>query len=200
MGARTSGRLDSKQVNSRSSLSERDSRSRARSKGELIEVQQTRASSRSSASDAKTSSRARRYITVATNITIILAALALLAVAIYPGLQNWWQVRRDMQLLQSESDALAHRNDQIQALIDALGTAEGIESRAREEFGWVLPGEDAVNVSGLDSHNSSTSLPESIAPGSLRPDIDWITDTLDFIFNYEYPTPPPADDDVVIGL
>ncbi|MCL2137019.1 MAG: septum formation initiator family protein [Coriobacteriia bacterium] len=123
-----------------------------------------------------------------------------MAVLVYPAMQNWWKVRRDIQLLQTESDAVIQRNNEIQSKIDDLETPEGIESRAREEFGWVYPGEDAVNINGLGSHNSSTALPDSIPPGSLRPDIDWVTETLDFIFGYEYPSTPPASDDVIIGL
>jgi len=160
----------------------------------------TASNTTTSSAQRATRSKARRLITLATNITIILATLSLACVMVYPALQNWWKVRRDLQLLQVESQALIQRNDQIQMQIDALGTPEGIESRAREEFGWVLPGERAVNISGLPSHSSSTALPDGIVTGSVRPQIDWVTDTLDFIFGYEYPTPPPAPDDVIIGL
>ena len=141
-----------------------------------------------------------RYVVLAINIAIILLAVSVIGVFVYPNVQNWWKVRRDIQLLQTERDAVNARNEQIQSQIDALGTAEGIASRAREEFNWVFPGENAINISGLDFHDSSTALPENIAPGSLRPQIDWVTETLDFIFGYEYPQPPPAPDDIIIGL
>jgi len=135
------------------------------------------------------------------NLSIVIAALTIALVLIYPALQNWWQVRRDIQLLEAESTALEARNSQIQGQIDVLGTPEGIESRAREQFGWVMPDEQAVNIIGLSSQDSTTALPENVEPGSIKPELDWLTETIDLLLGYEYPSPPPAaPDDVIIGL
>ncbi|MDR2956625.1 MAG: septum formation initiator family protein [Coriobacteriales bacterium] len=141
-----------------------------------------------------------RYL-LPVNLSIVLVACILAGFLIYPALTDWWHVRRNIDLLEAESTALAVRNGQIQQQIDALATPEGIASRAREQYGWVMPGERAVNVTGLTSNDSSTALPENIASGTVHPEIDWITETLDFVLGYQYPSPPPAAaDDVIIGL
>jgi cell division protein FtsB len=137
---------------------------------------------------------------MAVNTAVILGALTLAGVLVYPSLKECWTIHRDNQVLAVERDALAARNDQINRQIEILNTPEGIESRAREEFNWVMPGEQAVNISGLTSQDSTTALPGSIQQGSVYPQIDWLTETLDFLFGYDYKPQPPQPDDVIIGL
>jgi cell division protein FtsB len=134
------------------------------------------------------------------NVAIILGTVIAISMMLRPVLSDWWQVRRDNQLLEAESTAIHGRNGQIMRQIEALASPEGIESRAREQFGWVMPGDHAVNVVGVTSRDSSTALPDSITPEQYRPEIDWLTEAIDFLLGYEYPTKPSAPDDVVIGL
>jgi len=143
-------------------------------------------------SRASSQPRRRSPIVAFINTLIITAAFVAACYLVYPVLQDWWKVHRDNQLMAAESQAIFTRNDQIQQLIDNLNTPEGIESRAREQFGWVYPDEKAVNITGLSAEDSSTAMPESIIAGTVRPDVDWLTATLDFLLGYEYPNAEPS--------
>ena len=153
-----------------------------------------------SKTSAKTamSTSARHLILASINIPILIAALIVAGMLVYPALSNWWQVRRDNQILAAENTALGERNQQIESLIAALGTPQGIENRAREQFGWVLAGEHAVNIIGLEGLSSSTTIPPSIAPGSVQPGIDWLTDTIDFLLDYQPPAPSQSAEDTLL--
>ena len=126
------------------------------------------------------------------NVGIILVVLLVVGLVIYPVLQDWWKVRRDNQVLVAENQAVLDRNAQIAQMIATLNTPEGIESRAREQFGWIMPGEQGVNVLGLGPLDRSSAVPPSIAPDSIHPEVDWWTATVDFLLGYEYPTAPDA--------
>jgi cell division protein FtsB len=62
------------------------------------------------------------------------------------GMQIWQQKRAEYQKLEQQIDAEKKTNEQLQRQVDALqrGDASAIEKEAREQFGWVRPGEHVL--------------------------------------------------------
>ncbi|MDR2672818.1 MAG: septum formation initiator family protein [Coriobacteriales bacterium] len=112
----------------------------------------------------------------------VCACLVITVLALYPVLREYYIVSRANEQLNAELSAVLDRNDKIAAQIKALNTVEGIENRAREQFGWVKAGEEAVNITGLNITDSTTLLPQSITPGEIKAQTSWWTDFLDTLF------------------
>ena len=111
----------------------------------------------------------------------VLAAFAML----YPVLREYYVANREYEHLMIEYAAVLERNVKMQEQVEYLKTPEGVEDRARGQFGWVKEGERAVNITGLNLPDSSMALPPAILSGSLMAESSWWTDFLDFIFNVD---------------
>jgi hypothetical protein len=123
---------------------------------------------------------------VAVGLVLVFVAAGFI---LYPVTRDAYVSYREKSRIEAEYQAILDRNAAIQARIDHLETLEGIEDRAREQFGWVREGEEAVNITGLQTAESSTVLPESVAAGSIAPTSDWLSQILDALFGYEYRPP-----------
>jgi cell division protein FtsL len=123
----------------------------------------------------------------------VVACLVVAAVMLVPVARDYYIAMRDNDRLQAELQAVTDRNDQIQQQINNLNTPEGIEDRAREEFGWVRAGEHAVNITGLETLDSSTALPAAVDADSVTLASTWWNDLLDAAFGLQVSTQePPA--------
>jgi cell division protein FtsB len=129
---------------------------------------------------------------------VIILSLVLAVIMLYPVAREFYLAQRENDRVNAEHQAVINRNEAIQQQIDELQTPEGIEDRAREEFGWVREGEEAVNITGLVVSESSTGLPTAIEPGSVEVPETWWTQMLDEFFGVskQPPAPPPVDDTV----
>lgn len=96
----------------------------------------------------------------------ILLCLLISIVLLYPALRSYYIACRVNEQLLQEFAAVEERNQQIRDQIAYLNTPEGIADRARERFGWVPEGEQAVNITGLDVSDSTTVLPAAVASSS----------------------------------
>jgi cell division protein FtsB len=99
--------------------------------------------------------RARRRAVAGLVVTVMLVAVLLFAV--FPT-RTWLQQRRDTAAVQEQLDrtnAALAENKREQA---ALKTDREIEQRAKEDLGWVYPGEEAFNV--LPAPTDPIGLPE----------------------------------------
>jgi hypothetical protein len=136
---------------------------------------------------------------VATGLILVLVIGGLI---LYPVARDLYCSERAKARVDTEREAIVDRNEAVQDQIDSIQTPEGIEDRAREQFGWVRDGEEAVNITGLQASDSSTILPDAIAPGSILPYSDWWTQALDAFFGYEYQPPAQLSPDVepIVGL
>ena len=115
------------------------------------------------------------------------ACVIVATVMLIPVFGDYYVTKRANDQLQAEYQAIQDRNAKIQNQIDSLETPEGIEDRAREEFGWVREGEHAVNITGLQTSDSSTVLPAAVASGSVAPQDSLLTKALDVIFGVQKP-------------
>ncbi len=134
----------------------------------------------------------------------ILLCLGISAVSLYPALRSYYVAYRVNEQLLHELVAVEDRNEQIRDQIAYLNTEEGIADRARERFGWVPAGEQAVNITGLDITDSTTVLPATVAAGSVPAPETWWTNFLDSLFGVEEeqaaePIPDPFISDTEQG-
>ncbi|HBT94731.1 MAG TPA: hypothetical protein DEB24_00795 [Coriobacteriia bacterium] len=134
-------------------------------------------------------------------ILVLTLLLVAAAVALYAAARDYYHAMRETQRLEAEYEAVAARNDKIEQQIADLKTPEGIADMAREELGWVLPHEEAVNITGLGETESSLSLPPAVKSGSVDVPASWWTKTLDEFFGY---VPPEVvnryNDNAIPGL
>ncbi len=107
-------------------------------------------------------------------------------VILYPNARVYYSAWRDYSNVHAELTAVSTRNTTIQTRIDNLNTEAGIEDRAREEFGWVKQGENAVNVTGVEADEATSALPDKVIAGSVLADTNWVVDELDKFFGYVY--------------
>jgi cell division protein FtsB len=129
---------------------------------------------------------------------VIIVGLVLAAVTLYPAMRDYYLALRENDRANAEYEVVLDRNERIQQQIDELATLEGIEDRAREEFGWVREGEEAVNITGLDISESSTGLPAAVEPGTVKAPETWWTQTLDEFFGVvKAPPATPQHEDTI---
>jgi cell division protein FtsB len=134
-------------------------------------------------------------------VVIIGLSLALAVVVLYPMAREYYIAQREKDRLSVEYEMVADRNEKIRQQIENLQTPEGIADRAREEFGWVREGEEAVNITGLNVFESSTALPAAVEPGAAQAPETWWTRTLDEFFETEDFVPVDSyPDEIVPGL
>lgn len=127
-----------------------------------------------------------RSFSVAGKLRAIGAVLVVAALALgflYPAAKDSYVAMRAQAQLQAEYDALVQRNEAIQANVDRLSTDEGVEDKAREDFGWVKSGENSVNVYGLEEDEEALStLNADVTAGSVPAPETWYSSFLDPLF------------------
>jgi cell division protein FtsB len=130
----------------------------------------------------------------------VILCFAVAAFILYPVTHEFYMAKRQNDRLNAEYQAVLERNEKIQEEIDQLDTPEGVADRAREKFGWVQEGEQAVNITGLPILDSTTELPEVVLPGSVDAEGDWLTVFLDEFFGVEPAETPMLEEDPIPGL
>ena len=148
--------------------------------------------------DAAQSARQRQRLLKGLVISLGLAFCLMFSVSLYPVFREYYIASRAHEKLLAEYAAVLERNERVALQIANLQTAEGIEDRAREQFGWVREGEEAVNITGLTISDSSTVLPAAVASGSIVAEATWWTDFLDMIFGVVDLEPEPETYDPFI--
>lgn len=114
---------------------------------------------------------------------VALGCFVLACVLMYPTAQQYYITLREHDQLQAEYSALEQRNAAIEAEVNALATDEGIEDKAREDFGWVKEGEQTATVVGLDSDGvQESAYKDPVVPGSVEAPATWYSPILDVIF------------------
>jgi cell division protein FtsB len=84
--------------------------------------------------------------------------VALIAALFVLPVQAWLRQRDDLAAQQRRLDVVLAANAELQAEINRLGTDEGMREAAREEIGYVDPGETRVAV--VEEPNAPVTLPQ----------------------------------------
>ena len=117
---------------------------------------------------------------------LALAACALACgLFLYAPAQRYYLELRDRDRLAVEYELVSERNEAIAAEVALLSTPEGIQDRAREEFGWIAEGEHAVSVTGLSSEAQPVNFQANINSASVKAPETWYSDFLDSFFGYD---------------
>lgn len=84
-------------------------------------------------------------------LVVILAA----GVSLYFPLRDLYVAHRTGEILREQLEIREQYNESLQSDVDKLLSIEGIEDTARENLGLVMPGETAIDVTGLDEGASA---------------------------------------------
>lgn len=87
--------------------------------------------------------RARRRALIGLAGTIVL--LGVLLFAVFPT-RSWWEQRQETSAAEAELAEVREQREKVEQEQQLLLTDEEIERRAREEYGYVMPGEDVYNI------------------------------------------------------
>lgn len=99
--------------------------------------------------------RARRRALAGITVTVVL--LGFLLFTVIPT-STWWQQRQDTAEAEQQLAEVKAERARIAKEMARLETAEEIARRAKEELGYVKPGEEAYNI--LPAAQDPVGLPE----------------------------------------
>ncbi len=91
---------------------------------------------------------------------------------------------RNTEKAEIELSLVNERNSQLRQNVEALKTDEGIEDKAKSDYGYVSKGDGVARVAGIDVDNSS-NLPEYVDANKVCASNDAVTNILDSIFGYD---------------
>lgn len=115
----------------------------------------------------------------------VLIGLVFSCIFLYPSAQQYYLSVRDYAQAEAEYAAVLERNESVESQVNSLSSDEGIEDRARSEYGWVKEGENAVTVKGLNYEDDEIRYVKSVPSGSVETPQTWYSPFLDFIFGVE---------------
>lgn len=138
---------------------------------------------RSSATNRRSGDEPKKLNVPVWAVVLIVIAIALFGLYV-PG-KEYYHALRDQQRLENELALNEARNAQMKEKVDGLQTPQGIEDEARENYGLVLPGENAVNVVEESTQTSPPVVTEDVKAGSGQAPSTWYYDALDAIFDFE---------------
>lgn len=141
-----------------------------------------RTTSRAGSASIATSSRRRWVVPVC-----VVALLVLCGAFLYAPAKDYYIASRDAAKTQAEYNRVSQENSQLQSDVESLSTDEGIEDRAREDYGWVKEGENSVSVSGLSSDRDQSTNASSKADTASEAKVPttWYSGILDAFFGYK---------------
>ena len=123
-----------------------------------------------------------RLVSPKSIVSLVMAvSLVLACTFFYPVAQQFYLTTRHYQQQQAEQAAVNARNEALQDQVDTLSSPEGIEDRARKDFGWIKEGEEGGVVNGLDQGEDDSYI-KDIPAGSVEPPQSWYTPLLDMLF------------------
>lgn len=76
---------------------------------------------------------------------VVVAGAAAVSLFVFP-LRDWVTQREALAKKTAEFEKLADANESLQNDVNALSTPEGIRRAAREQLGYVVPGEQRINL------------------------------------------------------
>lgn len=111
-------------------------------------------------------------------------SIVLICVFCYQPAKICYTQFRNTEKAQIELSLVQERNSQLSQNVEALKTDEGIEDKAKSDYGYVSKGDGVARVSGIDVDNSS-NLPEYVDANKVRASSDAVSNILDSIFGYD---------------
>lgn len=97
------------------------------------------------------------FITGPWRFAFYAAVVIIAAVSIYLPVRDWYVAYRSGDILTRQLAIREAYNESLQADVDKLLSVSGIEETARESLGLVMPGEQSINVVGLEEDATDES-------------------------------------------
>ena len=123
---------------------------------------------------------------VARAAILLLLFIVIGAAFLFPAARDYYVAVREQARIEAAYEVAAQRTAALEADVAALSTDAGIEDRAREEYGWVKPGENAVIVTGLQQASQPTQTATQVPTvDSVTAPETWYSPVLDRVFGYD---------------
>ncbi|MDO4842117.1 MAG: septum formation initiator family protein [Phoenicibacter congonensis] len=117
-------------------------------------------------------------------LLLTLTSIALVCVCCYQPAKVYYTQVRETQKSQAELVAVEARNAKLKAAVESLQTDEGVEDKAKSDYGYVKEGEGAVVVTGIEK-KTNNNLPEYVDSKKIASPDTWYSGVLDSIFGYD---------------
>ena len=114
----------------------------------------------------------------------MVATIVLVCIFCYQPAKICYTQIRNTEKAEAELALVQARNEKLSANVSALKTDEGIEDKAKDDYGYVKQGEGAAHVSGIETQDS-TKLLEYVDSNKVTAPDTAISKILDPIFGYD---------------
>ena len=111
-------------------------------------------------------------------------SIVLICVFCYQPAKICYTQFRNTEKAEAELELVQARNEQLNQNVEALKTNEGIEDKAKSDYGYVSKGDGVARVSGLNVDNSS-NLPDYVDSNKVCASDTTVSNILDAIFGYD---------------
>ena len=104
----------------------------------------------------------------------------------YAPVKDYYTAVRDQAKAEVALEIVTTRNAALIEDVALLTSEAGMEDRAREQYGWVRKGENAVTVVGLskDGEPSAAEILRTITLNDVKAPETWYSPVLDPVFGY----------------
>lgn len=116
---------------------------------------------------------------------VLLVFVLFVCAFLYPVAKPYYVAMRDGQRTEAQLAAVEERNEALAEENASLKTDEGIEAQARNDFGFVMKGEESAIVTGVEGQSSLTSVPDPVDTDAITAPSTWYYDLLDALFAYD---------------
>ena len=117
---------------------------------------------------------------------MVCTCLVLACLLMYAPVKDYYTAVRDQAKAEVALEIVTTRNAALIEDVALLTSEAGMEDRAREQYGWVRKGENAVTVVGLskDGEPSAAEILRTITLNDVKAPETWYSPVLDPVFGY----------------
>ena len=117
-------------------------------------------------------------------VCFLILTILLVCIFCYQPAKTCYTQIRNTQKASVELSQVESRNEKLKANVDSLKTDQGIEDKAKNDYGYVVKGEGSAHVSGINKEETSKLL-EYVDSDKVKAPESPLTDLLDGIFGYD---------------
>lgn len=117
---------------------------------------------------------------------IVCFCLVATCALLYTPSKNYYTAIRDKAKAEVAYEIVTTRNDALAKDVALLTSETGMEDRAREQYGWIKQGDNAITVTGLseDKDLSAAEVLRTVTLNDVRAPETWYSPVLDPLFGY----------------
>ena len=117
---------------------------------------------------------------------MVCTCLIVSCLLMYTPMKNYYTAVRDQAKAEVALEIVTTRNAALLEDVALLTSDEGMEDRARQQYGWVKKGENAVTVAGLSEGGepSAAEVLRTVTLNDVKAPETWYSPVLDPVFGY----------------